>query len=629
MNFKNLSFKKIIFVILLGVTTLTLFGCNTGGEEEEETLYTVIYDGNGGYLGNKTYTYRKLQVNENSIIPKYLSEYTQDPYVVSSLGLATRQGYQLMGWYLEENAIYNLDSAGRYVYLDTEQGNGTYLIDEDGAYVYGYVQDDEGDLVFVKVEPLTADYDPETVEYIYYDGDNGYGFYIYDQYDSTHQAIYDNSEAYTPEDLSSYGTTALVFEDLSADEQTLFADLPKYKQDFYPYTEEDEGLDRYSFKSAYVSLESIFLSNSQGSFVLDGTEYVEFDDTNPVHADLNHYEIDSKYKFVPTDTYVTPSDLERYSAEFTYWDFENDRVNEDLILYAHWERKFTVEYVQTLSGQITYITTKQSDDNTTQVELVAGETIGKIGTIPTYPGHTFVGWSKSETEYVPWDFENDVFPMGVTTLRLYSYMLEGEYTRISTADHLSNIVDNPDGNYVLTTNLDLGGEIFYNEAPTGLEDSSSLGSVPVPFTGVFKGMGYTISNYVITVANFQKFINANSGEQVIMGLFPFVQDAEISGLNVETTIQFDTAPRGTDAICDLGGAGLIGTALAGTTVVTDVNVDIVFTVNSTNTSDKPVFIGDVLAVGVDNVTLTNVTATIDYSAVTGITTDTLNVQTLD
>jgi hypothetical protein len=630
MNFKSLNFRKIVFMILIGITVFSLVGCNTGGDGEEGDYYTVVYDGNGGFLGNKTYTYRKLQVEENSKIPKYLSEYTQDPYVVSSLGLATRQGYRLLGWYQDDAAVYSLNVEGRYVYLDTEAGNGAYLIDEDGEYVYGYVIDPEGTLVFIKVQPLTDDYDPETTEYIFYEGDNGYGFYIYDETNAEHVQAYADSGSYTPADLSSYGTTALVFEDLTDEEKVLFANLNRYKQAFYPYTEADEGLDRYSYVSAYVSLESIFASDPDGNFVLQGTEYVLYDETNPDHNELNHYTIDSKYQFTPDATYLTPSDLERYSAEFDYWDFENDRVTEDIVLYAHWERKLTVEYVQTLTGQTTFITTKQSDDNTTQLNLVAGETIGKIGTIPLYAGYTFVGWSTSQTEFIPWDFENDVFPEGVTTLRLYSYMIEGTYTRVSTAEHLFSIATNPTANYVLVADIDLNGKVFNNFSPTGFEVKANVGATIKSFSGEFLAFDFTVSNYTINVLNFQKFLNSNAGVKVVMGFFPYVQNATISDLNLEdVVIQLDTAPRGADVLCEIGGAGLIGTALAGTTTVTDVDVDVVFTVTSDNTSDKPVYIGDIVAIGVDNVTMTNVTATIDYSAITGITTSTLSVQTLN
>ena len=237
MNFLKTKTTRSILLLLFAMLFVSLVGCNNGGGEEGIN-YTVIYDGNGGYLGNKTYTMRKLQVAENSKLPKYLSEYSQDPYVVSSLGLATRQGYVLKGWYLLENASYTQDAVGSYVYLSLDDGNGTFRVDENGDYVFGYVQDDNGSLIFVYVEEIAEDVDPDTVEYIYMNGHNGWGFYIFDNNNADHVEIYEADGSYTVSDVAPYGTSYLVFDELEDElngvaEQDLFADVPRYSQTYF------------------------------------------------------------------------------------------------------------------------------------------------------------------------------------------------------------------------------------------------------------------------------------------------------------------------------------------------------------------------------------------------------------
>ncbi|MBU0997143.1 MAG: InlB B-repeat-containing protein [Firmicutes bacterium] len=627
MNLLKLKKSKFLLLII-AILASALIGCTSNTDIEESLIYTVIYDGNGGYLGNKTYTVRKLQVAQDSKIPKYLSYYSQDSYVVSSLGLAIRSGYSLQGWYLEENAEYAANPLGAYVYLDINDGNGLYQINAEGDYVYGYVEDTEGTLIYVNVEEIGEDVDPETVEYIYFNGGNGWGFYIYDLGNADHVEIYNASGSYTPAEVAAYGTY-LVFSELTTDEQTLFADISKYRQDYYPYTEADEGLVRYSLDSGYIYFDTMMVMDELGHYVLDGDNYVDYDSENPAHADLDRYSIDSRYVFTSSASYTTPSDLPRYNADITYWDFENDRVTSDMVLIAHWEKKLTVQYIQ-MSGQITYITQKLTPDNTSSVDLIAGETIGKLETIPLYAGYTFVGWSTSLTEYVPWDFANDVFPIGQDTLVLYAFMVEGTYTRVNTAAKLFAIAQNPDLNYLLVADIDLEGQEFINISPLGFEVKASVVTTVVPFTGEFLSMGYKISNYTIRVQNSQKDINVDAGVIVVMGLFPYVQNATITGLTVENAhILFVTTTTGSNVICEIGGAGIIGTALDGESFVIDSSVEIDFAVTSPTQVTFPVYIGDIVALGSEYVTITGTTATIDYSLITGITTSTLSVQTLD
>ena len=624
---KKISIQKILILIMLGFV-VGLVGCSGGGDVVEEEKFTVIYDGNGGYLGNKTNTFRKLEVALNSKIPKYLSDYAQDPYVVSSLGLATRLGYNLLGWYLPENAEYAPNPTGAFVYLDLEDGNGVYTVDEEGTYVYGYVLDENGPLIYINVEEMTEEDDPETTEYIFFNGGNGLGFYIYNSEDAAHVEVYELDGGYTPASLSKY-VTYLVFNDLTNTEKDLFADVPRFRQAYYEYTETDEGLTRYNLESGYVYFDTLFVEAVDGEYVLVEGIHEIYDELNPEHQDLDRFKIADRFIFTPSTEIETPNDLDRFNADITYWDFEVDRVTQDMTLVAHWEKKLSVNFIQ-MSGQVTVVTTKQNATNTAAISLVTGELIGKIETIPTFPGYTFVGWSTSETEYLPWDFNNDVYPAGISELDLYAFMIEGEFTRITTASGLAKVVDNPNGNYLLVNDIDLQGAIFDNATPLGFTLKTAVNTVNIPFTGEFVSMGYKISNFTLNVKNAQKELLADAGVVIVSALFPYVQNAKITGVIVENAFAvLSTTSTATTVVCSLGASGLVGTALEGTTIITDVHVELTITANSANVIDYPVYVGEVVARGVENTVITESTAVLDYIAITGITTDTLYVQTLE
>ncbi|HRY78449.1 MAG TPA: InlB B-repeat-containing protein [Candidatus Izemoplasmatales bacterium] len=631
LNRKRKWLKMMLAGIAL-VLTFVLTGCSgsTTTDIADTLVHTVIYDGNGGFLGNKTNIIRKLQVADNSKIPKYLSDYAQDPYVVSSLGLATRQGYLLKGWYLEENATYQASPTGAFVYLDLEDGNGLYSLNPEGEYVFGYVENLTGTLIFISVQEIPADIeDPDLVEYIYYQGTNGWGFYVFNADDAEMVAVKDVDGSYTPAQVSKYGDAYLVYEELSAAEKTLFAEIKRFNQEFYLYTQADEGLDRYSLDSGYDTLDNILGVDPAGEYVKIEGAFVVYDADNAEHDGLTRYSINKKYVFTPTLTVLTPSDLTRYDATILYWNFEENRVTGDLTLKAHWVKKSTVNFIQK-SGQITSVTTKLNEEKTNSIDLMQGETIGKIETVPVYPGYTFIAWSTSATEYQPWNFETDVFPFGADVLNLYAFMLEGTYTRITSASGLAKVVQNPSGNYVLVNDIDLGGQTFVNSSPLGLPMPANIRGAVVPFTGNFVSFGYSISNFTLRVRNPQKELDADSGFTSLIGLFPYVRDAHIEGLVVsDVTILIENSTTGSNVILDLGGSGLVGTVLAGTelTEIIDCHVDVTFTATTANVLTVTVYVAEIVAKGTENATITECDGILDYSAITGITSGTLLIVT--
>ena len=98
---------------------------------------------------------------------------------------------------------------------------------------------------------------------------------------------------------------------------------------------------------------------------------------------------------------------------------------------------------------------------------------------------------------------------------------------ISTAEELAAVNDNLSGNYILTADIDLGGEEW---TPIGsfLPEPVEEGEEPVvpgaeyAFTGTFDGNGHTISNLVI-----------NQPENYTLGLFGCIANADVGNFTLD------------------------------------------------------------------------------------------------
>ena len=92
-------------------------------------------------------------------------------------------------------------------------------------------------------------------------------------------------------------------------------------------------------------------------------------------------------------------------------------------------------------------------------------------------------------------------------------------TTISGYEDLLNI--KPDGNYILSANVDLGGAEW-----------TPIGTVEEPFSGSFDGNGYVISNFKITSSlSYAGFFGYSSGDIKNLGLENFTIDVDISSYN--------------------------------------------------------------------------------------------------
>ncbi len=167
-----------------------------------------------------------------------------------------------------------------------------------------------------------------------------------------------------------------------------------------------------------------------------------------------------------------------------------------------------------------------------------------------------------------------------------------KYTKISTAQDLINLANNPDGwgpedKYVLTADIDLGGMEWnligyafglgsYTElsGPTQSPLGEGFG-INVPFQGTFDGNGHTISNYKITKIPrtseiekaYKDHFNSETGNTLSdraktlgladLGLFGYAFNANIIDLNV------------TDAVIDINTSNPTGITLDGTMIPYD------------------------------------------------------------
>lgn len=105
--------------------------------------------------------------------------------------------------------------------------------------------------------------------------------------------------------------------------------------------------------------------------------------------------------------------------------------------------------------------------------------------------------------------------------------LKEGYTIIRTPEDLAAMAANPSGKYIMMGNVDLEGVDW---TPIGTEDS--------PFTGVFNGNGYVISNLTI---------NANDGvDTQNVGFFAVTDGAELSNIKLEnaTIVTPETYTKG-------------------------------------------------------------------------------------
>ena len=637
---------------MLFAAALILTGCGRRGEIDTSDMYLIIYDGNGGYLGNKAAQVRKLYCYPGSKIPDYPIDYAENQYTVSSLGLAMREGYQLLGWY--SSATYKENASGEYIYLSTEDGNGVYEDKADGKYVRNYIKDENGDHIFIYVEQAASEEGAPAPIYVFIapeaEGDAPDvgiepGFYVCNGYETINDIDNDEvreayrkayeTKTYTKAQADARGGWHLI-EELTADDRALYAGLPRYIYTFTEATEDDAALDHYDLVSGYASLYGVFTEDDAGGYVFYEGNYEKLNGDGE-HDAGTRYSKNEKYVF----TSDTTAGYDRYEATMDYWDFAEMTVEKEdctwdgekyvLTLHAHWEKKNTVYYhYENGTGKVDEATKKLLADNISYVPLTPGATIGKKEIVPGYVGHTFVCWSKTAGEYDPWDFANDVFPEGSTELHLYAYYVEGTYTRITTVKGLSEVGKNPSGKYLLANDIDLSGQT-YTASPLNLSESSV-------FTGEFLAFGHKITGVAYNLNPSKKYVGGDS--VLSASLFPNVCGARIEGLSVEAefvisglTSKEDPSFKENIRICC---SGIVGRALetsgdvSGATAVSDCSAVMTVRPKTANALNSSAYryvidVGDFVVYGEENAVVSGCVSDVDASQITGSVT--LNVKT--
>jgi|GEM_PF-3156747 len=89
----------------------------------------------------------------------------------------------------------------------------------------------------------------------------------------------------------------------------------------------------------------------------------------------------------------------------TAWDFANDTISGNLILYANWLEEFTVTFDKN-EGDI--------DAVPSSMEVADGSTISPQPTPPTRAGYGFNGWYIDASGNTAWDFVNDTVTSDIT-----------------------------------------------------------------------------------------------------------------------------------------------------------------------------------------------------------------------
>lgn len=210
------------------------------------------------------------------------------------------------------------------------------------------------------------------------------------------------------------------------------------------------------------------------------------------------------------------------------WDFETDRINDEttddnkkMTLYACWIDPPTVYFVD-------------ADDTESVLLKWADVTIEKPMERPTTSEKVTIKKTidNNEVTYTLLDYYTDkectqkvTWGAGTRTVEeiiaaqneesaiyIYCKYIEGVYTRINSINDMKAMTD-PAGKYILAKNIN-----FENEAWKPIESDK-------PFSGIFLGNGYTISNINITATNRVGGIAVDSAKEKSYGLFTVLSGA--------------------------------------------------------------------------------------------------------
>lgn len=193
------------------------------------------------------------------------------------------------------------------------------------------------------------------------------------------------------------------------------------------------------------------------------------------------------------------------------------------------------------------------------------------------------------------------------------------YTRISTADDLMSIKDDPDGKYILANDIDMTDRIWN----------------PFSFNGILEGNGHAVNNLMITTAGSTEKTtydgNMKDYETVFAGVFDVMEDAvvhDVSFNNISVDVSSDSPcfvgivagymENSTISECTVSGTvslyahdrmfGIGGVIGYGSGTISDVETDVTLICVDTDKENKDEqFLGGICAAGYPDIVRCNVT----------------------
>jgi len=111
------------------------------------------------------------------------------------------------------------------------------------------------------------------------------------------------------------------------------------------------------------------------------------------------------------------------------WDFDNDTVTSNMILYAGWKKIYTVSFNTNGGSSIA------------NQDIVSGNKVTQP-TNPTKDGYTFAGWYSDEELITEWNFGNDTVTSNMTLYAKWTVNSYNFYADVDGATFLGDLVQN-------------------------------------------------------------------------------------------------------------------------------------------------------------------------------------------
>ena len=162
------------------------------------------------------------------------------------------------------------------------------------------------------------------------------------------------------------------------------------------------------------------------------------------------------------------------------WDFERDRVTEDITLYARWLSNYsiTVHYGDEYKETYTVPVTQDAQGNIQPLNsiTISGQTV-----LDGF--YTSAADAEKKENVITFPYTPTGLTQENTTVELWTNTLDGVWKLVETAEDLRSFYNGT--NIYLLNDIDFGGEEL---------------SFPEAYTGTFEGNGHTLSNFTVSQA---------------------------------------------------------------------------------------------------------------------------------